>query len=492
MLDRGTSVGRGCLLGWLALCSWSAPAGAAVDLTGPWRVIAETEPFFNPDVNCIVDVLQVGSSLSVVGNDCTLTIDLTGAINPTTGAFSASGTSDPFLCPTLTITGNATPASDAFNGTFHCNGVLPVSGPFSGGLCANGVVDAAEECDDGNQQTSDCCSPVCEFDPPTYVCLGPDQACNKRRCDGAGTCVATPGPPGVRCESDFNGCTADVCDAGGNCTHPSLPAGSPCVLDFNVCTDDFCDGNGACLTAPNTAPCDDFNSCTVGDQCAAGSCVPGSAFAPPGVSCNTDSDLCTIDECDGSGGCQNVDCSACCGDPSCVEQIASNCATPEEPSAKLQLGRRTDDPERDRLGFKWQGPTSVAAFGDPDEVTDYEVCLYQLGEFPTPRLRYQGRAAAGGTCGDKPCWRASGAGFAFKDPTFEPDGLQLLKLRANSAGAGQVTVKGRGANIGWNRFDFLAPPLTLQVKASNGQCWSASFDSFRKQNHHRLKAVGGQ
>lgn len=474
----------------VAVCAASAPAAADVDLNGPWRVNAATSPYFNPDLSCIVDVVQIGSALTVTGNDCSLPINLSGTIDPMSGVFSASGSSNPFFCPSLSISGTAPPAGTGFGGTFSCTGVIPVTGPFSAGLCANGELDAAEDCDDGNLNTHDCCAPTCEFDAVNEFCFGPDTDCNDNGCDGAGTCVGDPGPPGVRCESDFNGCTNDVCDAAGNCTHPDLPVGTACELDFNVCTDDTCDGAGECVAAPNTGPCDDYNTCTIGDQCAAGSCVPGASFAPTGTGCNTDADLCTIDECDGAGGCQNVDCSSCCGGPSCVEQVSSICATPAEPSAKLQLSRREGDPEYDRLTFKWAGPTDLADLGDPSDDTDYELCLYQIGDFPPsqPRLRYQGRAGAGGNCGEKACWRSSASGFSFKDPELDPDGLYLLKLR----GGGNITAKGRGANIGWDRLDFLAAPLTMQLKASNGMCWSATWDTLKSRKFNRLKATGGQ
>src|SRR5262249_1994949 len=41
------------------------------------------------------------------------------------------------------------------------------------------------------------------------------------------------------------------------------------------CTDDVCDGAGTCTHTPNTAPCDDGNTCTVGDVCVGGTCVSG-------------------------------------------------------------------------------------------------------------------------------------------------------------------------------------------------------------------------
>jgi cysteine-rich repeat protein len=64
-------------------------------------------------------------------------------------------------------------------------------GPGSGGvralsLCSNGVVDAGEECDDGNTTAGDCCSPSCTFE--TVACDDGD-ACTTGDVCGSGQCA---------------------------------------------------------------------------------------------------------------------------------------------------------------------------------------------------------------------------------------------------------------------------------------------------------------
>jgi hypothetical protein len=95
-------------------------------------------------------------------------------------------------------------------------------------------------------------------------------------------------------------------------------------------------------------------------------------------------------------------------------------------------------------------------------------------------------------CDGKPCWKTKGSsGYGYKDLSLDPDGLKLMRVKSSSTGDGQITVKGKGANLGFYRLDLLSPPLTVQVKASNGKCWGATFSS-AKQTATKLKAKDGQ
>ena len=94
---------------------------------------------------------------------------------------------------------------------------------------------------------------------------------------------------------DGNDCTEDLCDGEAGCSYNLLDEGEckdgdPCTVadncqagecignpvicdDSNPCTDDSCDGSGGCNFEDNTANCDDGNPCTVADQCAAAECA---------------------------------------------------------------------------------------------------------------------------------------------------------------------------------------------------------------------------
>ncbi len=170
------------------------------------------------------------------------------------------------------------------------------------------------------------------------VCNGVDDNCNglvdENTCD------------------DGNGCTTDVCAGEQGCEHTALTEGEcldgdACTVgdhceagvcvglpvdcdDGNPCTVDTCDGLGGCTNTPTPAPCDDGDNCTVGDLCADGVCA-GTAT----LDCN-DSNPCTDDAC-GVEACTHTpntqacdDGNACtdaaaCKDGVCVGTNATEC-----------------------------------------------------------------------------------------------------------------------------------------------------------------------
>jgi cysteine-rich repeat protein len=89
--------------------------------------------------------------------------------------------------------------------------------------CRNGVVEAPEECDDGNDVDDDGCGNDCRYS-----------------CHEAADCA------------DGDECTADACAPGGTgriCTNTAAP-GTPCD-DGDECTqEDECDGAGSCAGTP--------------------------------------------------------------------------------------------------------------------------------------------------------------------------------------------------------------------------------------------------
>src|SRR6185369_10042131 len=92
---------------------------------------------------------------------------------------------------------------------------------------------------------------------------------------------------------------ADACDeALDTCNDPS---GTTCSTDGNVCTIDECDGSGTCGHQPGNAGTTcraDAGGCDVPEVCdGTNAACPADAVEPDGTSCN-DGNACTIaDEC---------------------------------------------------------------------------------------------------------------------------------------------------------------------------------------------------
>ena len=201
-------------LGLFALLA-ASPA-TAIDVSG----VYVSEVTFLMAVPCTLTFAQSGTTLTVTG-PCDFvgtiyTFDVTGSVDSTTGAFSLSGRLLG-LCESpgaFTMAGSGD--GEVFSGTVSCSGA---SSPVTGTKCGNGVIDAAEECEDGNAAAGDCCSPVCRFDPIDAACTADAVACTRDVCDGAGQCLHPLASSGAPCESDSNACTDDACDAGGQCLH---------------------------------------------------------------------------------------------------------------------------------------------------------------------------------------------------------------------------------------------------------------------------------
>ena len=201
-----------------------------------------------------------------------------------------------------------------------------------GDVCAAGSCSAGAEtvdCEDGNPCTANSCAPGvgCRSD---IVMDGPcddASACTENdrcvigACDGDVVHCAGPNPcidyvcdPQAGCQEipnddpceDLNPCTVGDFCANGQCRAGSE---SPCD-DNNGCTRNLCyptvacNEQGVCIPAGGcrfvnaAGPCEDADPCTIGDYCANGSCVGGSAA----LDCD-DGNLCTADSCVPGEGC---------------------------------------------------------------------------------------------------------------------------------------------------------------------------------------------
>ena len=167
-----------------------------------------------------------------------------------------------------------------------------------GDTCALGLcVGAPIQCSDGVDCTSDVCAPAqgCVFEADPTKC-DDNQDCTNDVCSPTGGCVNSP-KIGLPC-SDGDACTVgDIClMAAGVLT--CQPGSALDCDDLNPCTVDTCQGDGGCAHKPSVGPCDDGDACTAPDTCQAGKCLPGA----DNCACKVDGDCddgkpCTVDTC---------------------------------------------------------------------------------------------------------------------------------------------------------------------------------------------------
>jgi hypothetical protein len=228
-----------------------------------------------------------------------------------------------------------------------CTNCAAANPPCEGGQLCNPLTGLCEDqadapigapCDlDSNLCTSDACdgNGACVFDS-NVVCAAPAPPCEAGQAcvPATGLCADYPDAfPGVPCDADANLCTNDECDGNGLCVFdsnvvcaggtpcaageqcnpanglcenlPDAPLGTPCDADANLCTIDQCDGNGSCVFDSNLICLIASPPCEAGQACDPGSGCVNLPDAAAGTSCDLDSNLCTIDQCNGSGSCLN-------------------------------------------------------------------------------------------------------------------------------------------------------------------------------------------
>jgi glucose/arabinose dehydrogenase len=161
------------------------------------------------------------------------------------------------------------------------------------------------------------------------------------------------------------------------------------------------------------------------------------------------------------------------GQPVCTPTPAI-CRTPAVGGrARILLKDHAADDAKDRLQWRWLkgAATDTTEFGDPINLHTYELCLYGGGS-----LVASATAPVDATCNGASCWRQSGRGFRYRNPTGTPDGLRTIILEAGGNGAARIVVQGKGAALAMPDLTTLASPLTVQLKrAGSTTCWGATY-----------------
>jgi hypothetical protein len=106
-------------------------------------------------------------------------------------------------------------------------------------------------------------------------------------------------------------------------------------------------------------------------------------------------------------------------------------------------------------------------------------------------LAFAAGAPAGSLCGGEPCWQqTSKGGFVYRDPSGTNDGLTRIALTPGAAGKSRIVVKGGGPSLPLRPLPLGGAPR-VQVQASNGNCWEATFDDgdLMRADTQRLRAI---
>jgi len=188
---------------------------AGINLTGNWYVTSDD---FRPPDTWFFD--QSGSSLMGTGG--------TGSIDSATGAFTMTFQAPPAICAALTEA-----STDAAGKTFVGTATLHLPGPCntcacsvstvlqlrgSRSPCGNGVVDAGEQCDDGNLgRLGDCCALGCtlrldgESCSDGLFCNGQETTCL------GGVCQRGTSPCPFQCDETTDTCVRGCGSAPASC-----------------------------------------------------------------------------------------------------------------------------------------------------------------------------------------------------------------------------------------------------------------------------------
>ena len=142
--------------------------------------------------------------------------------------------------------------------------------------------------------------------------------------------------------------------------------------------------------------------------------------------------------------------------------------------------------------WKWnKGESYIEQFGDPvNSSATYQVCLYDASGNTQPL--FLADVLPGGTCGTRPCWKATSTGFVYRNKAGDPDGIVALTLKAGIPGRAKVQTTAKGTNLQTPVLPLI-PPLTAQlviVDGESSECWQTTFTTTNLNDTLRLRATG--
>ncbi|MDX2165860.1 MAG: hypothetical protein SF182_02310 [Deltaproteobacteria bacterium] len=176
--------------------------------------------------------------------------------------------------------------------------------------CGNAVMEAGEQCDDGNLADGDCCSPQCQLDAGGTPCTADASPCTPDVCDAAGMCTHAAGNANVVCRIASGDCdVAERCDGVASVCPPDAvqPAATVCRAALDVCdAPEACDGATVGCPADQRRPAGTLCRAALGSCDLSESCdgvqveCPPDALQPANTPCRSAVGVCdSAEACDG-------------------------------------------------------------------------------------------------------------------------------------------------------------------------------------------------
>jgi CSLREA domain-containing protein len=159
-----------------------------------------------------------------------------------------------------------------------------------------------------------------------------------------------------------------------------------------------------------------------------------------------------------------------------------------ERSKLTQSSQRHPDGSFGNLSWSWVGSAAVPVgdFADPvSGATSYTLCVYG-GDGSVPSAF---AAPAGGTCGKRPCWRATSSGFTYANQLLYPDGVRKVVLAGGEvAGKAKITLKASALFHGGLPLPAIPPVRVQLLRSDAATCWDATFSQLARNDGKSLNA----
>lgn len=155
----------------------------------------------------------------------------------------------------------------------------------------------------------------------------------------------------------------------------------------------------------------------------------------------------------------------------------TGCLEPTTSGRGIFRFKKEPNPARSTLSWRWTKGQEVtpAHLGDPRTTNSFAFCVYDSSAAPQPLIDLA--VPAGGGCGKLPCWRPIGADalrFDYFDLARFDGGIESVRVMAKPEGRGRALVYARKGNLALPTTP-LTTPVTVQLQAANGTCWSAAY-----------------